>query len=263
MGAGKRRAAGSVAWLLMGVLALAFGVASALEVRGALDREREFRSAPVCASVPVKASGCRWEQAFTVRGADTHRGERNAPPEAELVPPSGKPWEVTFLHADPVVSELAPGDKVVGLIWQGEVVEVRDDGDRRQRTSDSPVGWPEDRLGGALICFSFGLPAVVGGAWPLFARRDRRHAKAASVVRGHGVAMAGAALLTLWAQSANDWPLWSIPAIWGPLALLALASMTAFAIAALRGDLDDDAPATPGTPDAAEPDAPATASRHS
>ncbi|MGA5898659.1 hypothetical protein [Streptomyces venetus] len=247
----------------MGVLALVFGVASALEVRGALDREREFRAAPACASVPVKASGCRWEQEFTVRRADTHRGERNAPPEAELGPPSGKPWEVTFPHADPVLSELERGDEVVGLIWHGEVVEVRDDAGRRQRTSASPVGWPEDRLGGALICLSFGPLAVVGGVWPLFARGSRRHAKAASVVRGHGVGMAGAAVLTLWAQSANDWPLWSIPAIWGPLALLALASMTAFVIAALRGDLDGDTPDTPATPEAAEPGATAPASGHS
>lgn len=45
----------------------------------------------------------------------------------------------------------------------------------------------------------------------------------------------GAATLALWAQAAGDWPLWSIPAVWGPLALLALASMTAFVIAAPRG----------------------------
>ncbi|WP_234310608.1 MULTISPECIES: hypothetical protein [unclassified Streptomyces] len=249
MGAGRRPTAGAVVWLLMGVVALVFGVAAAWEIRGALDREREFRAAPECASVPVKASGCRWERSFTVREADTHRGERNSSPEAELVLPSGEPWEVTFPQADPVVSELEPGEKVVGVIWQGEIVEVRDDGGRRQRTSDSPVGWPEDRLGGAMICLSFGLAAFVGGAWPLFARGERRHVKAASVVRWHGVGMAGAAVLTLWAQSANDWPLWSIPAVWGPLALLALASMTAFVIAALREDLDDDVPPGPG-PDA-------------
>ncbi|WP_190197494.1 hypothetical protein [Streptomyces djakartensis] len=182
----------------------------------------EFRAAPGCVSVPVKASGCRWEQRFTVRTADPHRGERNSSPEAESALPSGERRQVTFLRADPVVSELEPGEKAVGVIWQGQVVEVRDDGGRRQRTSDSPVGWPEDRLGGAMIRLSFGLPALIGGAWPLFARGDRRHGRAASVVRGHGVGMAGAAVLTLWAQSAGDWALWSVPAVWGPLALLAL-----------------------------------------
>jgi hypothetical protein len=105
------------------------------------------------------------------------------------------------------------------------------------------VGWPEDRLGGALACVSFGLAALVGGVWPLFARGDERRVRAAKMVRWHGVGLGATAILTLWAQAANDWPLWAVPAIWGPLALLILASMTAFALGALRGELDDDAPA--------------------
>lgn len=238
----------SVAWLLFGVLAVVVGVVSAFQVRGALEREREFRAAPACASVPVRASGCVWEQGFTVRTADLHRNERRESPEAELVPPSGEPWRVTFRDTEPVLSEMEPGEKVVGLVWHGEVVEVRDAEGRRQPTSSGPVGWPEDRLGGALSCVSFGLPALVGGAWALLARGRRRHAAAATVVRWHGVVLGITAILTLWAQSANDWPLWSIPAIWGPLALLGLASMTAFTLAALRGELTDDAPAVPQTP---------------
>jgi hypothetical protein len=257
MGSGKQQARGSVVWLLMGIVTLVVGVAMALEVRGALDREREFRAAPACASVPVKASGCRWEQEFTVRKADLNRGKRAGSPEAELLLPSGKSWDVTFLQTDPVVSELAPGEKVVGLIWHGQVVEVRDADGRRQQTSDGPVGWPEDRLGGALACFSFGLPALAGGVWPLFARGDRRHANAAVVVRWHGLCLAIVAVFTLWAQDANGWPLWAIPAIWGPFALLGLASMTAFVIAALRGDMDDEAPPAP------EPDPTASASGQS
>ncbi|MFC3350213.1 hypothetical protein ACFOOM_22855 [Streptomyces echinoruber] len=227
------------AWLLIAVVALVFGTATAFEVRGALERERAFRAAPVCSSVPVRASGCLWEQEFTVRKADPHRGERGESPEAELSPPSGKPWEVTFRQIDPVVSRMEPGDRVVGLIWHGQVVEVRDSAGRRQQTSFGPVEWPEDRLGGALACVSFGLAALVGGLWPLFAPGDRRHAAAAAAVRWHGVGMAAAAILTLWAQAANDWPMWAIPAIWGPLALLLLASTAAFVRAALRGDLDD------------------------
>ncbi len=242
MGSGGWQGPGNVTWLLMGVATLVVGVAMTLEVRGALDREREFRAAPACASVPVKASGCRWEQEFTVRKADLNRGRRNGSPEAELLLPSGKPWHVTFRQTDPVVSELEPGERVVGLIWHGQVVGVRDADGRRQQTSHGPVGWSEDRLGGALACFAFGLPALVGGAWPLFARGDRRHATAGGVVRWHGVCMGVAALFTLWAQSANGWPFWTVPAIWGPLALLGLASMTAFVIAALRGDMDDEAP---------------------
>ncbi|MFI7408429.1 hypothetical protein ACIBU0_07150 [Streptomyces sp. NPDC049627] len=226
--------------MLVAVVVLVVGVAMAFQVRGALEREREFRAAPACASVPVEASGCLWEQEFSVRKVDTHRRERRESPEAELVLPSGKSWDVTFPQRRPVVSEMAPGDKVVGLIWHGEVVEVRDADGRRQQTSSGPVGWPEDRLGGALACLSFGLIALVGGLWPLFAPGRRRHAKAAAVVRWHGVGIGGAAILTLWAQAANDWPLWAIPAIWGPLALLFLASMVAFVLAALRGDLDDD-----------------------
>lgn len=140
---------------------------------------------------------------------------------------------------------MRPGDNVVGLIWHGRVVEIRDAAGRRQQTSAGPLGWPEDRLGGALACISFGLAALVGGLWPLFAPGSRRHAKAATVVRWHGVGLGATAILTLWAQAANDWPMWAIPALWGPLALLLLASMVAFAIAALRGDLDDDTPPTP------------------
>ncbi|GAA4042768.1 hypothetical protein [Streptomyces shaanxiensis] len=235
----------TVIWLVLSGVALVAGVVMAFEVRGALEREREFRAAPTCASVPVKASGCLWEQDFTVRKADLNRGRRNGGPEAELLLPTGKPWGVTFRDTDPVVSEMEPGDKVVGLIWHGQVVEVRDADGRRQQTSSGPVGWPEDRLGGALACIAFGLPALAGSLWPLFARGNRRHAKAATVVRWHGVGIGGAAILTLWAQSANDWPMWAIPAIWGPLALLLLACMVAFVLAALRGDLDDEAPSTP------------------
>jgi hypothetical protein len=237
----------SVLWVLIAVVALGVGVASAHEIRGALEREREYRAAPACADVPVKASGCLWQQKFTVRSAAMNRGERGESPEAELVPPSGEPWEVTFLRTEPVMSEMEPDEKVVGVIWHGQVVEVRDAEGRRQQTSDGPVGWPEDRLGGALACVSFGLAALVGGLWPLFARGEQRHVTAAKMVRWHGVGLGATAILTLWAQAANDWPLWAIPAIWGPLALLLLASMTAFALGALRGELDDDAP-TPRRP---------------
>lgn len=244
MGASGNNVVRTVLWLVLSGMALVVGVVTAFEIRGALEREREFRVAPTCDSVPVKASGCLWEQDFTVRKAELNRGRRNGSPEAELLLPTGKPWQVTFPQTDPVVSEMEPGDKVVGLIWHGQVVEVRDADGRRQQTSSGPVGWPEDRLGGALACISVGLPALVGSLWPFFARGNRRHAKAATVVRWHGVGIGGAAILTLWAQSANDWPMWAIPAIWGPLALLLLACMVAFVIAALRGDLDDDVPAT-------------------
>ncbi|MFI7139698.1 hypothetical protein ACIBQ5_18590 [Streptomyces massasporeus] len=132
----------SVMWILLAVVTLAVvtlgvGVASAREIGGALDREREYRGAPACAAVPVETSGCVWEQEFTVR------------------------------------SETA-----------------------------------------------------------------------AKTVRWHGVALGATAILTLWAQAANEWPLWAVPAIWGPLALLIPASMTAFALGALRCELDDDAPAS-------------------
>ncbi|MFF3636799.1 hypothetical protein [Streptomyces sp. NPDC002250] len=257
MGAGEHNGLRSVMWLLVAVVALGGAVASASEIRGALERERAYRAAPACASVPVKPSACVWRQGFTVRTADLHRAQRNESPEARLALPSGKPWRVTFRQTDPVLSELEPGDEVVGLIWHGRVVEVRDAQGRRQQTSDGPVGWPEDRLGGALACGSFGLTALVGALWSLFARSDRRHARAAAVVRWHGFGMAVTALMTLWAQSANDWPMWAIPAIWGPLAVLLAASMVAFAVAALRGELDDEDPAAPSSAGPVPPPAPA------
>lgn len=78
MGLGEHKATGGVAWMLIAALALVLGVAMASEMRAALEREREFRAAVECASVPVKASGCLWKQEFTVGKADTHRGERRA-----------------------------------------------------------------------------------------------------------------------------------------------------------------------------------------
>ncbi|MFG1671305.1 hypothetical protein [Streptomyces sp. Y7] len=232
-------------WLLIGVVALVVGVAMSFQVGGALERERAFRAAPACASVPVKASGCLWEQEFTVRSAEKNRRGKHRSPEAVLVPPVGEPWYVTFRNSGPVFSEMERDDKVVGVIWHGQLVEVRDTGGRVQQTSVGPVGWSADRLGGALACIPIGLTAVAGGVWALVARRNRRHAAAATVVRWHGLAIGGAALLTLWAQSGNDWPMWAIPAIWGPIALILLACMTGFVIAALRGELEDDDPAGP------------------
>ncbi|MFJ5684766.1 hypothetical protein [Streptomyces sp. NPDC093099] len=245
MGSAQLRVVRAVVWLVIAVVALVAGVVMAFGIREALEREREFRAAPECASVPVKASGCLWEQEFTVRSADAHRGERNEPAEAELSLPSGEPWEVTFRQTDPVMSGMGPGDHVVGLIWHGEVVEVRDAGGQRQQTSAGPLGWPEDRLGGALAGVSFGLTALVGSLWSLFARGSWRHAKAATVVRWHSVGFGVTAVLALWVQGSNEWPMWAVPALWGPVALLLVACMVAFAVAALRGELDDDPPPTP------------------
>ncbi|MGC0209313.1 hypothetical protein [Streptomyces levis] len=233
----------SVVWLVLSGVALVVGVVSAVQVRGALERERAYQAAPVCDTAPARAAECRWEREFTVRSADMNRGERHESPEAVLVPSSGVARHVTFPDTEPVLSEMAPGERVVGVIWRGRLVEVRDAEGRRQQTADGPVGWPADRLGGALACLSFGLAGLVGVVWPLLRRGDRRHATAGQVVRWHGAVLGVLAILTLWARSANDWPLWAIPAIWGPLAVLGLASMTAFVLAALRGELSDPAPA--------------------
>lgn len=227
-------------WLTLAVVALLAGVASSYEVRGALEREREFHAASACASAPAEASRCLWEQDFTVRKADMHRGERHQSAEAELSLPSGKPWRVTFRNTEPVASQLEPGDKVVGLIWYGQVVELRDADGRSQQTSDGPVGWPEDRLGGAFACFSFGVIALVGALWSLFARGRRGHEQAASVVRWHGVGLGVATILALWVQTASDWPMWTIPAAWGVFALVFLTSMVVSATAALRRGRDGE-----------------------
>lgn len=135
------------------MVALAVGVAMVLQTRGALEREREFRAAPPCAAAPVKASECGWKQRFTVRSVDTHGGDRQSP-EGDFLLPSGKPWHLTFRRTGPVLSQLEPDDGVVGMIWRGRVVEVRDAAGTRQETSDGPREWPEDRLGGALAGLS-------------------------------------------------------------------------------------------------------------
>ncbi|MFE3288902.1 hypothetical protein ACFXJJ_38160, partial [Streptomyces sp. NPDC059233] len=113
---------------------------------------------------------------------------------------------------------------------------MRDGDGRRQQTTFGPVGWPADRLGGALAFLSFGLAALAGSLGAVVKRHDRRHRSAAAMVRRHGVALGVAALLTLWARDDNHRPLWRIWAVWGPIALLLLATMTASAIAALRGN---------------------------
>ncbi|MFE0627948.1 hypothetical protein ACFW3D_13385 [Streptomyces sp. NPDC058864] len=249
MGSAERKSPTWI-WLLIAVAALAIGVAMVFLTRDALEREREFRAAPPCVSAPVEVSDCRWEQSFTVRSVETHSGKRKSP-EADFLLPSGKPWHLTFRWPGPVLSQLEPGDKVVGLIWRGQVVEVRNSAGTSQETSDGPLEWPEDRLGGALAGLSTGLMALVGALWALLAPGPR-HAKAARAVRWHGVAMGVAAIVTLWVQAANDWPMWSIPAVWGPLALALLASAVAFAVDALRGESDGDASPSTGSPRAPE-----------
>lgn len=225
----------AVVWMLAALVVAGLGVAMAGEVRGALEREREFRAAPDCASVPVKVSACRWEQDFTVRKAALNRSKTGKSPETELVLPSGKPWHVTFRNTGPVLSEMEPDDKVIGLIWYGDVVEVRDADGLRQQTSDGPVGWPQDRLGGAIGCISFGAVAFVGGLWGLLGRRSRRQVVAAAAVRWHGLGIGSAAIVALWVQAAAGWPMWSIPVGWGVLTLLLLGSAVGFVVAALRG----------------------------
>lgn len=227
-----------VAWLAIALVGLLAGVASALEVSGALEREREYRASPACASVPVTASACVWEQAFTVRESDTHEDDDEKEPAATLLLPNGKPWNVAFRSTGPVLSHMRPGDSVVGVVWHGGIVEVRDADGRRQQTTFGPVGWPADRLGGALACISFGLVALVGSLWAIIKRHDRRHQRAAAMVRWHGFALGITALLTLGAQSNNNWPMWVIWAIWGPLALMLFATMVASAIAALRSNVE-------------------------
>ncbi|WP_326570855.1 hypothetical protein OIE69_05810 [Actinacidiphila glaucinigra] len=250
MGSAEERKSPTGLWLLVAVVALVIGVVMVFQTRGALEREREFRAAPRCVSAPLKVSDCRWDQRFTVRSADAHSGKRESP-EADLLLPSGEQWHVTFRRTGPVVSQLEPDDKVVGLIWRGQVIEVRNAAGTWQKTSDGPLEWPEDRLGGALAGLSFGLMALAGALWSLFVPGPR-HASAARTVRWHGVAMGAAAIVVLWVQAAADWPMWSIPAVWGPLALLLLASAAAFAGAALRGESDGDASPTAGSPRAPE-----------
>lgn len=136
-----------VVWLATALLGLLVGVASALEVGGALERDREYRASPVCTSAPVTASACVWEQSFSVRDSDTNTDERGKAPAATLLLPSGKPWEVSFRNTGPVLSQMRPGDAVVGLVWRGGIVEVRDADGRRQQTAYGPSEWPADRLG--------------------------------------------------------------------------------------------------------------------
>ncbi|MFF4299521.1 PH domain-containing protein [Streptomyces vinaceus] len=229
--------AGRIAtWLAIALVALFAGVVSAMEVSGALEREREYRTSPVCASVPTTAAACVWEQAFTVRESATNTGADGKEPTATLLLPNGKPWKVTFRNTGPVLSRMRPGDAVVGVVWHGGIVEVRDTDGLRQQTTLGPVGWPADRAGGALALISFGLVAFIGSLWAVVKRHDPRHQRAAAMVRWHGAALGVAAILTLWAQSNNDWPVWAIWAIWGPLALVLLAAMAASAIAALHGN---------------------------
>ncbi|MFW6691884.1 hypothetical protein [Streptomyces sp. MAR4 CNX-425] len=225
----------AVAWMLVAVLVGALGVGMGFQVREALDRERDFRAAPECASVPVEVSDCLWEQDFTVRGTDLNSGRDGESPEADLELPGGEPWHVTFRNTGPVLSGLAPDEKVVGLVWKGDVVEVRDAEGRRQQTSDGPVGWPEDRLAGAIGCVSFGVVAFAGGLWGLFGRRSRRHVVAAAAVRWHALAIGAAAIVMLWVQAGAGWPMWSIPVGWGVAALVLLGSAVGFALAGLRG----------------------------
>lgn len=224
-------------WMLLALLVAGLGLMVAGQVRGALEREREFRAAPDCVSVPAEASACLWEQDFTVRETALHRGKRSKAPEAKLMPPAGAPWRVTFRTTDPVVSEMEPEDKVVGLVWHGKVIEVRDTDGRRQPTSDGPVGRSEDRLAGAIGCLSFGAVAFIGGLWGLLGRRSRRQVLAAAAVRWHGLAIGAAAIVALWAQAAAGWPMWSIPVGWGVLTLLLLGSAVGFVVAALRGTI--------------------------
>ncbi|MFB7983984.1 PH domain-containing protein [Streptomyces vinaceus] len=229
--------AGRIAtWLAIALVALFAGVMSAMEVSGALEREREYRTSPVCASAPTTASACVWEQAFTVRESATNKGAKGKEPTATLLLPNGKPWKVTFRNTDPVLSRMRPGDPVVGVVWHGGIVEVRDPDGLRQQTTLGPVGWPADRAGGALALISFGLVAFVGSLWAVVKRHEPRHQRAAAMVRWHGAALGVAAILTLWAQSNNNWPMGALWAIWGPLALILLATMAASAIAALHGN---------------------------
>ncbi|WP_240929407.1 hypothetical protein [Streptomyces coryli] len=99
------------------------------------------------------------------------------------------------------------------------------------------MGWPEDRLAGAIGCVSFGVMAFAGGLWGVLGCRSRRHVVAAAAVRWHALGIGAAAIVTLWVQVAADWPMWSIPAGWGVLALLLLGSAAGFVVAALRGAL--------------------------
>lgn len=96
---------------------------------------------------------------------------------------------------------------------------------------------------GALAFISFGLIALVGSVWMIVKSGDRRHERAAAMVRWHGVALGVTALLTLWAQANNGWPLWAIGAIWGPIVLVLLATMVVSAIAALRSTVEGGGPA--------------------
>ncbi|MEU6314006.1 PH domain-containing protein [Streptomyces sp. NPDC047014] len=257
-----KRAGMLAIWLATALLGLMVAVVAGPKAGEAWEREQEFRASPVCASVPLTASRCLWEQAYTVRESMPHGGERQKEPAATLLLPDGAPRNVTFFDSDPVLSRMRPGDAVVGLVWHGDVVEVRDAEGRRQETMYGPVDMAETELGAALTGGSFGLLALVGSVWAIVGGRERRHERASAWVRWHGLALGGGALLATWAQLANGWPLWSIWVLWGPLAVVLLTTMTMTAVRALRESGADTAAASALTTEppvlpSASPDRPA------
>ncbi|MFF4269136.1 hypothetical protein [Streptomyces sp. NPDC001536] len=109
-----------------------------------VERYREYRAAEPCPdpSTVGKGADCLLTVAFTVERTRNEPGKRSGGYTATL---DGTPvWSgtVSFGDPDPVLERLAPGDRITGTVWRGDVMTVGK-GELRQNTSDAPRDEPQ------------------------------------------------------------------------------------------------------------------------
>ncbi|KKD03277.1 hypothetical protein TN53_35910 [Streptomyces sp. WM6386] len=110
-----------------------------------VERYQEYRAAQPCpdrSTATAAEEDCLLTVPFTVERTRNEPGRRSGSYTATL---DGAPvWSgtVSFGDPDPVLERLAPGDRITGTLWRGEVMTVGK-GELRQNTADAPRDEPQ------------------------------------------------------------------------------------------------------------------------
>ncbi|CAL9666047.1 hypothetical protein SUDANB105_07245 [Streptomyces sp. enrichment culture] len=124
----RRRRAGAVGALLVGIALLATGAFRMVEVTRATDTAREFHAAEPCDG--AADTDCLRTVAATVRDTRSADGRH----VLRLGGPRPVPAEVTLEDPEPLLTELRPGFRVDVTLWRGEATGIARQGVRQDTT---------------------------------------------------------------------------------------------------------------------------------
>ncbi|MEU9398413.1 hypothetical protein [Streptomyces sp. SID4985] len=213
--------------LVSAIAALVLLAFAGLELPRTVERDRAFKEAVSCTSVPRAAADCLSRQPFTVSGIHLWSGRGGDGVYATFTAAGGAEWRTGFSNDGPVLSGLGDGDRVTGTVWRGRLVRISAKGET-QVTEDSPDTLPESLVAALLVCGPSLLLLAAACGWRLRRPKERGWRRGPKMTAVLAAGLAGVGVFAAIVVSMFDLPLWAMPAVW--LAPAALATALAIAV---------------------------------